>query len=185
MSILIGVGVVTTITVFYLGKKGWQALHNAVGITPGVLMYQDPNAPLTSSPMSWQSLNLDKKYLEVLSDKELIQLQRLDKKVASYEAQQQALPVQNITPALTEQQFVLHKMLYTRLPEILVSHYHLMNTKTDTKDINNNSQAEASRLLQEVLGNIERRVDTLLAQSRTQHLQDLKIMKSYMDSHDS
>ena len=37
MSILIGVGVVTTVTVVYLGKKGWQALHKAVGITPGVL----------------------------------------------------------------------------------------------------------------------------------------------------
>ncbi len=185
MSILIGVGVVTAITVFYLGKKGWKALHNAVGITPGALIYQDPDAPLILSAVSWQSLNLNKKYLGALSDKQIIQLQRIDEKVTNYQAHQQALSVQNITPALTEQQFVLHKMLYTRLPEMLISHYHLVNIHIDAKQTNDDNQTEAGLLLQQALDNIEQRVDSLLEKIETHHLQDLKIMKSYIDSHDS
>ena len=46
MSVLIGVGIVTTVTTIYLGRKGWHAFHKMVGITPGVLTYQDSNAPL-------------------------------------------------------------------------------------------------------------------------------------------
>lgn len=185
MSILIGVGVVTTLTVFYLSKKGWQALHNAVGITPGVLVYQEPSAPWSLSTISWQSLSLNKRHLETLSDKHLIQLQRIDEKVTNYQAYQQQLQVQNITSALTEQQFVLHKMLYTRLPEMLASHYHLASITMNIENTNNKKRAEACELLQEALDNIERRIDSLLEQMETQHLQDLRIMKKYIDSHES
>lgn len=54
MSILIGIGIVTTVTTFYLGRKGWQAFHKAVGISPGVLTYQDYNAPLSLATLSLQ-----------------------------------------------------------------------------------------------------------------------------------
>ena len=100
MSILLGVGVVTTVSVFYLGRKGWHALHKMVGITPGVLTYQDSNAPLLLTSLNWQQLDLNKKHLEVLSDKQLRQLQHIDKKVANYHNYQNELEAQNVTSAI-------------------------------------------------------------------------------------
>ena len=184
MSILLGVGVVTTVGVFYLGRKGWHALHRMVGITPGVLTYQDSNAPLLLTSLNWQQLDLNKKYLEVLSDKQLRQLQHIDKKVANYHNYQNELEVQNVTSAINEQQFVLHKMLHIRLPEMLVSHYHLANINVSNYTKNGQKQTEASRLLQEVLDNIEQRLDGLLERMEEQHLQELRVMKNYIHSHD-
>ncbi len=184
MSILIGVGVITTVGVFYLGRKGWHALHKMVGITPGVLTYQDSNAPLLLTSLNWQQLNLNKKHLEALSDKQLRQLQHIDKKVANYHNYQNELEAQNLTSAINEQQFVLHKMLHTRLPEMLVSHYHLANINVSNRTKNGQKQTEASRLLQEVLDNIEQRLDGLLERMEEQHLQELRVMKNYIHSHD-
>lgn len=184
MSILIGVGVVTTVGVFYLGRKGWHALHRMVGITPGVLTYQDSNAPLLLTSLNWQQLDLNKKYLEVLSDKQLRQLQHIDKKVANYHNYQNELEVQNVTSATNEQQFVLYKMLHIRLPEMLASHYHLANINISNHTKNGQKQTEASRLLQEVLDNIEQRLDGLLERMEEQHLQELRVMKNYIHSHD-
>ena len=183
MSILIGVGVVTTVTVFYLGRKGWHALHKAVGITPSVLIYQDTSAPLSLSNISWQQLNLNKKHLKFLADAQLYQLQGIDKKVSRYEVYQKELQAQNITPEITEQQFVLHKMLHTRLPEILASYYHLAAINTNARELNNEQSVEAGKLLQGVLDNIEQRLDDLLEQMQRQQLQDLRVMKHYIDSH--
>ncbi|WP_296245019.1 MULTISPECIES: hypothetical protein [unclassified Psychrobacter] len=184
MSILIGVGVVTTVSVFYLGRKGWYALHRMVGITPGVLTYQDSNAPLLLTSLNWQQLNLNKKHLEVLSDKQLRQLQHIDKKVANYHNYQNELEAHNVISAINEQQFVLHKMLNIRLPEMLASHYHLANINISNRTKNGQKQAEASRLLQEVLDNIEQRLDGLLERMEEQHLQELRVMKNYIHSHD-
>ncbi|WP_286796713.1 hypothetical protein [Psychrobacter sp. UBA6291] len=184
MSILIGVGVVTTVSVFYLGRKGWHALHKMVGITPGVLTYQDSNAPLLLTSLNWQQLNLNKKHLEALSDKQLRQLQHIDKKVANYHNYQNELEAQDVTSAINEQQFVLHKMLHTRLPEMLASHYHLANINISNRTKNGQKQTEASRLLQEVLDNIEQRLDGLLERMEEQHLQELRVMKNYIHSHD-
>ncbi|MBH0064858.1 hypothetical protein [Psychrobacter sp. SZ93C1] len=190
MIILIGVGIVTTLTTFYLGKKGWQAFHKAVGITPGVLVYQNDNAPLPLSKLSWQQLNLNKKHLQNLSEQQLRQLKRIDEKVNNYQAYQKALQAQHKTPVVTEQQFVLNKMLHTRLPEMLASHYHLANVNIKVNNgnednVSNNSKAEASELLQSVLNNIEQRLDELLAQVDEQQLQELRVMKNYINSHDS
>lgn len=184
MSILIGVGVVTTVSVFYLGRKGWYALHRMVGITPGVLTYQDSNAPLLLTSLNWQQLNLNKKHLEVLSDKQLRQLQHIDKKVANYHNYQNELEAQNVISAINEQQFVLHKMLHTRLPEMLASHYHLANINISNRTKNGQKQTEASRLLQEILDNIEQRLDGVLERMEEQHLQELRVMKNYIHSHD-
>ena len=184
MSILLGVGVVTTVGVFYLGRKGWHALHKMVGITPGVLTYQDSNAPLLLTSLNWQQLNLNKKHLEVLSDKQLRQLQHIDKKVANYHKYQNELEAQNVISAINEQQFVLHKMLNIRLPEMLASHYHLANINISNRTKNGQKQTEASRLLQEVLENIEQRLDGLLERMEEQHLQELRVMKNYIHSHD-
>ena len=184
MSILIGVGVVTTVSVFYLGRKGWYALHRMVGITPGVLTYQDSNAPLLLTSLNWQQLNLNKKHLEVLSDKQLRQLQHIDKKVANYHNYQNELEAQNVISAINEQQFVLHKMLNIRLPEMLASHYHLANINISNRTKNGQKQTEASRLLQEILDNIEQRLDGVLERMEEQHLQELRVMKNYIHSHD-
>ncbi|MBF0658230.1 hypothetical protein IPZ60_05700 [Psychrobacter sp. NG25] len=183
MSILIGIGIVTTVTTFYLGKKGWQAFHKAVGITPGVLVYQNDNEQLSLSKLSWQQLNLNKKHLKNLPEQQLHQLKRIDEKVNHYQAYQKSLKAQHKTPEVTEQQFVLNKMLHTRLPEILASHYHLTNIGANNR--NDEKKIEANELLQSVLNNIEQRLDKLLAQLDTQQLQELRVMKNYINSHDS
>lgn len=185
MSVLIGVGIVTTVTTIYLGRKGWQAFHKAVGITPGVLTYQDDNAPLSLSSINWQQLNLNKKHLNSLPNNQLLQLQRIDDKVSSYQAYQKALQSQDKTPSLTEQQFVLNKFLHTRLPEMLVSHYQLVNISRSTNDVSKQKKAEANELLQEALNNIEQRLDGLLAQIEKQRLQELRVIKNYIDSHNN
>ena len=185
MSILIGIGIVTTVTTFYLGRKGWHALHKMVGITPGVLTYQDDNAPLSLTSINWQQLNLNKKHLKVLPDNQLRQLHRIDEKVSNYQSYQKALQAQNKTPALTEQQFVLNKLLHTRLPEMLVSHYQLVNMIRINNEMNQQKKSEASELLQGALNNIEHRLDTLLKQIEVQQLQELQVMNNYMNSHDS
>lgn len=189
---LLGAGVFTTITVYYLGKKGWQALHKAVGITPGVLTYQDPQAPILLTDMTWKNLTLNNKHLSVLPDSQLRQLQRIDHKVTTYQSYQQDLQEKNITPSITEQQFVLHKLLHIRLAEMLASHYHLASAEANGRsgpnisfDAINDKRSEAGQLLQQALNNIERRLDDLLEQMETQYLQDLRVMKSYIDSHDN
>ncbi|MGG1354802.1 hypothetical protein ABE212_08440 [Psychrobacter pacificensis] len=183
MSILIGIGIVTTVTTFYLGRKGWHALHKAVGITPGVLIYQDDYAPLSLVTLSWEQLNLNKKHLKSLSDQQLRQLKRIDNKVSSYQAYQAALQAQHKTPAITEAQFVLNKMLQTRLPEMLASHYQLTNINVTNE--NSEKRLEASELLQNVLDNIEQRLDRLLAQMDEEQLKELRVIKHYINSHDS
>ena len=183
MSILIGIGIVTTVTTFYLGRKGWHALHKAVGITPGVLIYQDDHAPLSLVTLSWEQLNLNKKHLKSLSDQQLRQLKRIDNKVSSYQAYQAALQAQHKTPAITEAQFVLNKMLQTRLPEMLASHYQFTNINVTNE--NSEKRLEASELLQSVLDNIEQRLDRLLAQMDGEQLKELRVMTHYINSHDS
>lgn len=185
MSVLIGVGIVTMVTAIYLGRKGWQALHKAVGITPGALTYQDYDAPLSLSTINWQRLNLNKQHLKSLPDNQLRQLQRIDKKLCNYQAYQKSLQSQHKTSAVTEQQFILNKLLHTRLPEMLASYYHLTNISSSTNRISNQKNAEASELLQQVLDNIEQRLDRLLEQMETQQLQELRVMKNYINSHDS
>lgn len=180
MSILIGVGIAATIGVIYAGKKSWQALHKAVGITPGVLVYQDPNKPLALADIRWRRLTLHKQHLAVLTEQQWQQLQHIDERVAVYNDYQHSLQQQNVTSAFTEQQFVLHKLLHTRLPEMLASHYHLLKQESKTED---SKQQEASQLLQAMLNDIEIRLESLLEQMQNKHLQDLRVMKQYMDSH--
>lgn len=185
MSILIGTGIVATAAALYLGKKGWHALHKAVGITPGVLTYQESNAALSLATTSWQQLKLNKKHLQDIPEQQLKQLQSIDNKVTYYQRYQKSQSAQNKVPAATEQQFVLNKLLQTRLPEMLASHHHLMNTYASTDHASDEKRIEANRLLQKMLDNIEQRLDILMAQIETQHLQDLKAMDGYMDSHDN
>ena len=74
-------------------------------------------------------------------------------------------------------------MLQTRLPEMLATHYQL--TDINAKNRNNEKRLEANELLQSVLDNIEQRLDRLLAQMDEEQLQELRVMKHYINSHDS
>jgi len=188
MSVLIGVGIATTVGVIYIGRKSWHALHTAVGISPGVLVYKDPNQSLAPKNMHWRQLTLNSQHLAALTQTQLRQLQVIDNRVAVYSDYQQSLAQQNITATVTEQQFVLHKLLHTRLPEMLASYYHLIkqNTTHDntvtSKHAKSRQYEEAQQLLQAMLNNIEARLESLLEQMQNHHLQDLRVMKQYMDS---
>ncbi|WP_243443237.1 hypothetical protein [Psychrobacter sp. JCM 18903] len=46
-------------------------------------------------------------------------------------------------------------------------------------------KAEANQLLQQVFNNIEQRLDRLLEQMESQQLQELRVMRNYINSHDS
>ncbi|WP_435980151.1 hypothetical protein [Psychrobacter sp. DM4] len=182
MSILIGIGVAGTVATIYLGRKGWHALHKAVGITPGVLTYHDSQTPRLLNQARWQQLKLNKEHLSCLPNSQLSQLQRIDNKVANFDNYQQSMQKQNITPAISESQFIVNKLLQTRLPEMLASYYHLMTMDGYTNTNRYERHNEASELLQQVLDNIETRLDSLLKSVERQHLQDLKVMKNYVDS---
>ena len=192
MSILIGVGVVSSITVFYLARKGWHAFHKAVGITPGVLIYHDSQTPATLTGLKWQQLTLNKSHLSNLPNQQLYQLQRIDEKVAIYQHYQQQLEAQQVELAITEEQFVLHKLLHTRLPEMLASYHQLLTLASNSgnlvdqqNDKRNEKRVEGRELLQQVVDNIEERLDDLLEKIETQQLQDLRVMKNYIDNHNS
>ena len=179
MLMLFSVGVLSSVTVFYLGRRSWHALHKAVGITPGVLTYQNPQARLSVDTLVWQNLSLNKHHLTHLADSQLRQLQYIDSKVSIYQTYQQSVEQQSITPALTEQQFVLHKLLHTRLAEMLASYHQLVSITTHA-----DKRVEANQLLQNLLDNIEQRLEDLLMQIENNNLQDLRVMKQYMDSQD-
>ena len=74
-------------------------------------------------------------------------------------------------------------MLQTRLPEMLATHYQLTNINVTNE--NSEKRLEASKLLQSVLDNIEQRLDRLLAQMDEEQLKELRVMKHYINSHDS
>lgn len=177
--ILIGVGAVTAFTLYYLGKKSWQALHRMAGITPGVMVYQNPKAPLLLNKLQWQQLNLNPDHLKGLNDNVLRQLQHIDQKLAHFESYQQSLTDNN--KALSEDEFIAHKFIYSRLPEMLASYYHLRQSYQQ-KSSNVEKIKEAEQLLQALLDSIESRLDGVLSQIEAKHWQDLKVMKRYLES---
>lgn len=189
MIVWLSIGIIFAVTTFYLGKKGWHALHRAVGISPGVLIYHHPNAPLSLNDIRLQQLTLNQQHLIPLSDEQLRQLKRIDDKVNAYYQYQQELSVQKTIPRLTETHFVLQKWLEVRLPQMLASHYHVQHQARDKEmaehsiKVNNNNRLTASQLLQEGLDSIEQRLDNLLEQIEVRHLQELQVMKRYMDKH--
>ena len=76
-------------------------------------------------------------------------------------------------------------MLQTRLPEMLASYNHLTGLNTNANHVIDEKAIEANTLLQKMLDNIEQRLDRLLAQVEKQHLQNLRVMDKYIDSHDN
>lgn len=177
--ILIGVGAVTAITIYYLGKKSWHALHRIAGITPGVMVYQNPKAPLLINKLQWQKLELNPAHLQGLTNDLLRQLQNIDQKLAHFESYQQSLNDNH--QALSEAEFIAHKFIYSRLPEMLAS-YYLLKQSYQQKNINAAKMNEAEQLLKELLDGIEERLDDVLEKIEAQHWQELKVMRRYLDT---
>lgn len=189
MVVWLSIGVISVITSLYLGRKGWHALHKAVGISPGTLIYQHPDAPLSLPDLTWQQLILDQKYLRVLSDAQLRQLKRFDDKMLAYQQYQRELDTQNSTRILTEEHYMLQKWLEVRLPQMLTSYYHAQlgirdqDIKGQSINTAHTNRLTASQLLQEGLDNIEQLLDNQLAQIEIRHVQELQIMQRYMSEH--
>lgn len=191
MLVWLSIGVISIVTILYLGKKCWHALHKVVGIKPGALIYQSPNAPLSLPDLTWQQLILHQKHLSLLSDDQLRQLKRFDDKMVAYQLYQRELDIQNATRILTEEHYVLQKWLEVRLPQMLTSYYHAQlgirdqDIKEQSINTDNTNRLSASKLLQEGLDNIEQLLDNQLAQIEVRHLQELQVMQRYMNEHNN
>ncbi|WP_201532944.1 hypothetical protein [Psychrobacter ciconiae] len=177
--ILIGIGAVTAITIYYLGRKSWHALHRVAGITPGVMTYQNPKAPLLVNKLQWQKLKINPSHLQGLNNDLLRQLQSIDQKLAHFENYQQSSDDHNQAPS--EDSFIAHKFIYSRLPEMLASYYHLRQSYQQ-KSPHSAKIKEAEKLLQELLDGIEERLDSILSNIEAQHWHELKVMKRYLDT---
>lgn len=191
MSMMLGVGVAAVVGVFYMVRKGWRVLHEAVGITPGTLVYQNPNAPLLCSAITWQALTLNDKHLSSLTQSQLKQLKRIDEKLSIVQQVELENPSQDKEAPVNEAQFVLYKLLYTRLPEILTSHHRMVgmyrsqsekNQKDALHHHDDSKTSEANELLQSALDNIETRLDDLLDSFKHQGLQELRMMNTYLNN---
>lgn len=181
MSMLIGTGVVVVVATWYVGKKSWHALHRLVGITPGTMVYKHPQALLTLKDLRLQQLKIPKTHLQSLSTTHITQLQRIDDKVCRYQqyCEQEAARAQH---TVSEQHVILHKLINTRLPDMLRS-YHLQHTLNSAEDTQPLSGSKASQLLTDSLQGIEAQLDTGLQSLQQQHLDDLHIMNRYIDQH--
>jgi len=181
MSIVIGTGVIFVVATWYVGKKSWHALHRMVGITPGTMVYTNPYALLTLKDLRLQQLTIPKAHLQNLSEAHLTHIQRIDDKISLY--QQYYKNSEDIaTHTVSEQHIILHKLMDTRLPEMLRS-YHLQHTLTQKKESHAETDNTAVQLLTNSLQGIEAQLDAGLQTLQQKHLDDLHIMNRYIDEH--
>ncbi|WP_019673725.1 hypothetical protein [Psychrobacter lutiphocae] len=212
MSILVtlGAGIITTVAIGYIGRKGWHAFHRAVGISPGKMTYVEP-AQLPPPPML--QLSLATSQMQGLPIVIMEQLQRIDTK-ADILQQWRVERVEAGQPLqVSEEEFVVSKLLQTRLPELLDSYQQLLRHErrlhqVATQSLHNSSshnkrahnkrahnkllnsepsndelseqQAQALRLVMELLLNIEDKLDGLLRGCQNDALQQLQVMQRYL-----
>lgn len=181
MSLLIGTGVVFVVATWYVGKKSWHALHRMVGISPGTMVYSNPNALLTLKDVRLNQLNIPKAHLQSLSAAHLTQLQRIDDKISLYQ-QYYKNNADVAMRTVSEQHIVLHKLIETRLPEMLRS-YHLQHTLTQKKESHTAQDDTVVQLLTNSLQGVEAQLDAGLQTLQQKHLDDLHIMNRYIDQH--
>ncbi|WP_227431053.1 hypothetical protein [Psychrobacter sp. I-STPA6b] len=213
MLLLTSAGVLTAGVVWYLGRKGWHAFHHSVGIRVGQVTYIDDTharQPYILPPLS--ILTIDSQYLQYLPIEILAQLQRIDSKTQAYQSAQQGLDIKINERALsvdtvTEEAFVLQKLIYERLPEVLARHHAIAHQQAllaiNTAITNNvstkkavpeqqpsnqknpqNSLLEALNIVQSLLTRIENLLDKLMSQFEQAQLHNLKAMQRYLDSRD-
>lgn len=181
MSLLIGTGVVFVVATWYVGKKSWHALHRMVGISPGTMVYSNPNALLTLKDVRLNQLNIPKAHLQSLSAAHLTQLQCIDDKISLYQ-QYYKNNADVAMHTVSEQHIVLHKLIETRLPEMLRS-YHLQHTLTQKKESHTAQDDTVVQLLTNSLQGVEAQLDAGLQTLQQKHLDDLHIMNRYIDQH--
>ncbi|WP_230661263.1 hypothetical protein [Psychrobacter sp. I-STPA10] len=204
MIISLGVGLVTLLTTVYVGKKSWQAFHRMVGITPGQITYIEPSntnkdesKDLAYTSVIWQQLQLDSHYLKYLPVAQIQHLQRIDTKMQAYDSWQQPSPdmaaKQRRPPpfvasnVVTEETFLLQKLIVERLPEAL-ARYHLiaksqaLTTAVSAPVESSQHLAEALQVVQALLERIEKNLDKVLNQYQQEQLQNLRAMQRYLDS---
>lgn len=206
MSVLIGAGVVAVVAAGYVGRKGWLALHRAVGITPGTLKYVPPSQ-LPPPPML--QLTLAESEIKDLPPVIMERLLRIDGKADVFQQlRTEAIDVGQ-TPATSEDEFVVSKLLQTRLPELINSYQRIVrqealiqqatNRAVSTQRANSvasthsndgslynantemsDSKAQALSVLLEVLITIETKLDALLERYQNEALQDMQVMQRYL-----
>ena len=195
MSVLIGAGVVAVVAAGYVGRKGWLALHRAVGITPGTLKYVPPS----QLPPPMLQLTLAESQIKDLPPVIMERLLRIDGKADVFQQlRTEAIDVgQN--PATSEDEFVVSKLLQTRLPELInsyqriarqealiqqathraVSSQHAISSASNSIEMSE-GKAQALAVLLEVLITIETKLDALLERYQNDALQDMQVMRRYL-----
>lgn len=198
MSVLIGaVGIVAVAAAGYVGRKGWLAFHRAVGISPGTLKYVEPSQ-LPPPPMLQLTLKEDQ--ISGLPPMIIEQLLRIDGKADIFQQWRNDTIKAGQTPATTEEEFVVSKLLSTRLPELIdsyqrIAHHEALvqqatdratsatrhNTTLDNENKMSQSKEQALALLWQVLMQIEGKLDQLLEGCQTEALQELEVMQRYLE----
>lgn len=181
------VAIVGIIGGIYVIRKAWYGFHRAVGIEPGKMTYVPANLREEKAfkPHLIQ-VNLSTTQLLHLPNSLKIQLQRIDDKADAYQDWRVDLEqrYQSILTT-TENQFALSKLMSEHLPEIISSYHNLHERKLKISSesyIDSDNQALA--MLIELLDDIEERLDNLLKECEQTQLQDLQVMKRYLQSRD-
>lgn len=186
MSVIIGAGVIGTLILGYVGRKGWLAFHRAVGITPGTLKYVEPSQ---LPPPEMIRLDLDNNLIQNLPPVVIEQLMRIDNKADVYQAWRDDRQQSGRTVSTTEDEFVIQKLLNTRLPEVIqsyqniVRHDNRLQQSNHLKNVNSvmsKNQTDALNLLLELLVKIEEKLDVLLSQCQKDALQEMQVMNRYL-----
>ncbi len=125
------------------------------------------------------------------------QLQRVDDKADIYQQWLADLEKQDnhlASPATTtENQFVLSKLMSEHLPNIISTYQNIIKHKQrlqastssfDQKSISDKESQKALLLLTELLDDIESRLDILLRECERQQIQELQVMKRYLQARD-
>lgn len=197
MSVLIGVGVVAVVAAGYVGRKGWLAFHRAVGITPGTLKYVEPSQ-LPPPPMLQLTLVDDQ--IKGLPPAIVEQLLRIDGKADILQQWRNEAAQAGQTPIVSEDEFMVSKLLQSRLPELIESYQRIAhheellqqaanrasttayaNRQAHSEERMSENKAQALGLLLEVLMKIETKLDGLLEGCQSEALQQMQVMQRYLD----
>lgn len=194
MSVLIGVGVIATLGLGYIGHKGWLAFHRAVGIRPGTLKYIEPSQ---LPPPQMMQLTLLPDQIRGLPPVIIEQLLRIDGKADIFQQLRNEAIKAGHTPTISEDEFVVRKLLQVRLPELINSYQKIarhedllqqteIKAGSRTKNFVTNAdqmsknKAQALSLVFEVLLKIETKLDNLLEGCQSEALQELQVMQRYL-----
>lgn len=165
----------------YLLRKGWFAFHKAVGISPETMIYIPPEQ---YQPVLLH-LPLDKIQLMALPVVMRQKLAIIDNKSQQLQFYNQQLSAQHKL-STDERYLVLQKLLQNTLPQA-VSHYqHIQpqpmgDNQPYIKSVNS-TKDNAKILISHIIDDVEMRLDALLAECQQGSLNELRIIKRYLDS---